>query len=188
MGFSYYHHSLTPGFGSSQLFFALKGKLPQQSEQQSELNISHTQLYVEMELNIQYLKIIGMDRNQIGSSLCSFTYFLLCYKRIQPTAHHIFSSILFSVFGKALISHCCIPIQLIAVLREVKYLNFQQQKEIPDSAGSLFSQNETLQKFVDNLDLIVGWYNKVFIYQLPDCKSHSFNQKQRSVWLTIKWR
>ncbi|KAK9406983.1 dynein heavy chain 17 axonemal [Crotalus adamanteus] len=50
--------------------------------------------------------------------------------------------------------------KLIAVLREVKYLNFQQQKEIPDSAGSLFSQNETLQKFVDNLDLIVGWYNK----------------------------
>ncbi|XP_039201063.1 dynein heavy chain 17, axonemal isoform X2 [Crotalus tigris] len=57
--------------------------------------------------------------------------------------------------------------ELIAVLREVKYLNFQQQKEIPDSAGSLFSQNETLQKFVDNLDLIVGWYNKIKRTILP---------------------
>ncbi|KAM9119118.1 dynein axonemal heavy chain 17-like [Pangshura tecta] len=50
--------------------------------------------------------------------------------------------------------------ELVAVLREVKYLNFQKQKDIPDSAGNLFSQNETFRKFVDNLDLIVGWYNK----------------------------
>ncbi|KFP53735.1 Dynein heavy chain 17, axonemal, partial [Cathartes aura] len=50
--------------------------------------------------------------------------------------------------------------ELIAVLREVKYLNFQQQKDIPGSAESLFAQNETFQKFVDNLDLIVGWYNE----------------------------
>ncbi|NXL59531.1 DYH17 protein, partial [Chordeiles acutipennis] len=50
--------------------------------------------------------------------------------------------------------------ELVAVLREVKYLNFQQQKDIPGSAESLFAQNETFQKFVDNLDLIVGWYNE----------------------------
>uniref|UniRef100_A0A8B9NN00 Dynein axonemal heavy chain 17 n=1 Tax=Accipiter nisus TaxID=211598 RepID=A0A8B9NN00_9AVES len=50
--------------------------------------------------------------------------------------------------------------ELVAVLREVKYLNFQQQKDIPGNAESLFAQNETFQKFVDNLDLIVGWYNK----------------------------
>lgn len=50
--------------------------------------------------------------------------------------------------------------QLVTVLREVKYLNFQQQKDIPGNAESLFAQNETFQKFVDNLDLIVGWYNK----------------------------
>ncbi|KAL4687709.1 hypothetical protein H8959_019837 [Pygathrix nigripes] len=49
---------------------------------------------------------------------------------------------------------------LVAVLREVKYLNFQQQKEIPDSAESLFSENETFRKFVGNLELIVGWYNE----------------------------
>ncbi|XP_037666336.1 dynein heavy chain 17, axonemal [Choloepus didactylus] len=50
---------------------------------------------------------------------------------------------------------------LVAVLREVKYLNFQQQKEMPDSAESLFSQNETFRKFVGNLELIVGWYNEI---------------------------
>lgn len=49
----------------------------------------------------------------------------------------------------------------MAVLREVKYLNFQQQKEIPDSAEKLFSENETFRKFVGNLELIVGWYNEV---------------------------
>ncbi|XP_075760265.1 dynein axonemal heavy chain 17 isoform X2 [Pelodiscus sinensis] len=51
--------------------------------------------------------------------------------------------------------------ELVAVLREVKYLSFQKQKDIPESAGSLFSQNETFRKFLDNLDLIVGWYNKI---------------------------
>lgn len=50
---------------------------------------------------------------------------------------------------------------MVAVLREVKYLNFQQQKEIPESAEKLFSENETFRKFVGNLELIVGWYNEV---------------------------
>ncbi|CAM9713793.1 unnamed protein product [Bubo scandiacus] len=57
--------------------------------------------------------------------------------------------------------------ELVAVLREVKYLNLQQQQDIPGSAGSLFAQNETFQKFVDNLDLIVGWYNEVKQKLLP---------------------
>lgn len=49
----------------------------------------------------------------------------------------------------------------MAVLREVKYLKFQQQQAMPLSAESLFSQNETFRKFVGNLELIVGWYNEV---------------------------
>lgn len=49
----------------------------------------------------------------------------------------------------------------MAVLREVKYLNFQHQKDIPTSAENLFSQYETFRKFVGNLELIVGWYNEV---------------------------
>lgn len=54
----------------------------------------------------------------------------------------------------------------MAVLREVKYLNFQQQKEIPGSAEKLFSENEIFRKFVGNLELIVGWYNEVSWYWL----------------------
>ncbi|XP_006869595.1 PREDICTED: dynein heavy chain 17, axonemal [Chrysochloris asiatica] len=56
---------------------------------------------------------------------------------------------------------------LVAVLREVKYLTFQQQKEMPDSAESLFSQNETFRKFVGNLELIVGWYNEIKTTVMP---------------------
>ncbi|NXK40473.1 DYH17 protein, partial [Piprites chloris] len=50
--------------------------------------------------------------------------------------------------------------ELTAVLREVKYLNIQQQQDIPESAERLFAQNETFQKLGDNLSLIVGWYNE----------------------------
>ncbi|NXP52612.1 DYH17 protein, partial [Heliornis fulica] len=50
--------------------------------------------------------------------------------------------------------------ELAAVLREVKYLSSQQGQDIPSSAKSLFAQNQTFQKFVDNLDLIAGWYNQ----------------------------
>ncbi|XP_021270931.1 dynein heavy chain 17, axonemal [Numida meleagris] len=57
--------------------------------------------------------------------------------------------------------------KLSAVLREVKYLGFQKQKDIPGGAESLFGQKETLQKFVDNLDLMTGWYNKVKQTALP---------------------
>uniref|UniRef100_A0A8C3J4X5 Dynein axonemal heavy chain 17 n=1 Tax=Calidris pygmaea TaxID=425635 RepID=A0A8C3J4X5_9CHAR len=57
--------------------------------------------------------------------------------------------------------------ELVAVLREVKYLNFQQQEDIPGSAESLFAQNKTFQMFVDNLDLIVGWYNELKRRLLP---------------------
>lgn len=66
----------------------------------------------------------------------------------------MFRALLTNVFSGRRVS------QLAAVLREVKYLNFQQQKDIPGSAESLFAQNETFRKFVDNLDLIVGWYNE----------------------------
>ncbi|XP_062482469.1 dynein axonemal heavy chain 17 isoform X3 [Pezoporus occidentalis] len=56
--------------------------------------------------------------------------------------------------------------ELMAVLREVKYLNFQEM-DIPSSAETLFAQNEMFQQFVDNLDLITGWYNEVKLRLLP---------------------
>ncbi|XP_078510049.1 dynein axonemal heavy chain 17 isoform X2 [Lissotriton helveticus] len=57
--------------------------------------------------------------------------------------------------------------ELVAVLREVKYLHAQEQKEIPESAGKFFDQNETFRNFVSNLELIVGWYNKIKQTILP---------------------
>ncbi|XP_069511343.1 dynein axonemal heavy chain 17 [Ambystoma mexicanum] len=57
--------------------------------------------------------------------------------------------------------------ELVAVLREVKYLHAQDQKDIPESAGKLFDQSETFQSFVSNLELVAGWYNKIKQTILP---------------------
>ena len=51
--------------------------------------------------------------------------------------------------------------QLVAVLREVKYLEIREKEEIPGSAATMYSKNDTFRKFVANLDLTVQWYNKV---------------------------
>lgn len=53
---------------------------------------------------------------------------------------------------------------MIAVLREVKYLENSQNEtleSIPESATGIYSRNETFHKFLSNLDLTVAWYNKV---------------------------
>ena len=62
-------------------------------------------------------------------------------------------------------SHCPHSIlQLIALLREVKYLE-QAQNEvietIPDSATCVYERNETFHKYCANLDLTVAWYNNI---------------------------
>ncbi|XP_058960986.2 dynein beta chain, ciliary-like [Pocillopora verrucosa] len=54
--------------------------------------------------------------------------------------------------------------QLVAVLREVRYLETAQNEtleNIPESATNIYSRNETFHKFLSNLDLTVAWYNKV---------------------------
>ena len=50
---------------------------------------------------------------------------------------------------------------MVAVLREVKYLEIREKEEVPNSASSIYSKNDTFRKFVANLDLTVQWYNKV---------------------------
>ncbi|KAL2078484.1 hypothetical protein ACEWY4_026169 [Coilia grayii] len=57
--------------------------------------------------------------------------------------------------------------QLVAVLREVKYLTIQGQEGIPPSAADVFANYETFRKYVSNLDLIVFWYNEVCATVLP---------------------
>ena len=51
--------------------------------------------------------------------------------------------------------------QLIAVLREVKYLEQRNKEEIPDSAAKIYERNDIFRQYINNLDLTVQWYNKV---------------------------
>uniref|UniRef100_A0A4W3JPZ5 Dynein axonemal heavy chain 11 n=1 Tax=Callorhinchus milii TaxID=7868 RepID=A0A4W3JPZ5_CALMI len=50
--------------------------------------------------------------------------------------------------------------QLVAVLREVKYLQVLNQANIPEAALAIFKKRETLTK-VCSLELMVQWYNKL---------------------------
>lgn len=55
-------------------------------------------------------------------------------------------------------------LQLTALLREVKYLEQQDassHRELPESAASVFQQNETYRKYLQNLDVVVALYNSV---------------------------
>jgi len=53
--------------------------------------------------------------------------------------------------------------QLVALLREVKYLEMQQEanRVIPEKAAAVFEQNETYRKYLQNLDVTVHLYNSV---------------------------
>lgn len=55
-------------------------------------------------------------------------------------------------------------LQLVALLREVKYLNQRTDsadQSIPESAVAVFTQSETYRKYLQNLDVTVALYNKV---------------------------
>ena len=53
--------------------------------------------------------------------------------------------------------------QLVALLREVKYLEMQKDanRVIPEKAAAVFAQNETYRKYLQNLDVTVHLYNRV---------------------------
>jgi len=51
--------------------------------------------------------------------------------------------------------------QLVAVLKEVHYLQSRSFENVPDRAVELHSRRDELRKYVINLDLIVHFYNKV---------------------------
>ncbi len=62
--------------------------------------------------------------------------------------------------------------QLVAVLREVKYLKQlnggdegeEEVRQIPEKAVTLYAKDETYCKFLQNLDVTVTLYNKVSTY------------------------
>ncbi|XP_063306953.1 dynein axonemal heavy chain 11 [Pelobates fuscus] len=51
--------------------------------------------------------------------------------------------------------------KLVAVLREVKYLQILNQTDIPKAALIIYEKRELLHKYIGNLDLIVLWYNNL---------------------------
>lgn len=51
--------------------------------------------------------------------------------------------------------------QLVAVLREVKYIDIDATRELPGSATAIYAENETLRQFINSLDLTATWYNHV---------------------------
>ncbi|KAK3559476.1 hypothetical protein QTP86_013663 [Hemibagrus guttatus] len=57
--------------------------------------------------------------------------------------------------------------QLVAVMREVKYLTMLDQDAIPPCAADIFAKHETFQKYVASLYLIVSVYNQVQAALLP---------------------
>ena len=56
------------------------------------------------------------------------------------------------------------PPQLVALLREVKYLKQRGgvlQQPMPDSAATVYGQNETYRRYMQSLDVVVSLYNSV---------------------------
>jgi len=51
--------------------------------------------------------------------------------------------------------------QLVAVLKEVNYLQSRSYENVPDGALELFSRRDELRKYVINLELAVHFYNKI---------------------------
>ncbi|MEE6489662.1 hypothetical protein FKM82_015640 [Ascaphus truei] len=51
--------------------------------------------------------------------------------------------------------------KLVAVLREVKYLEIQRHSNIPEEAKELYVKRKTLHKHIGNLNLITQWFNRL---------------------------
>ncbi|XP_040289656.1 dynein heavy chain 11, axonemal [Bufo bufo] len=51
--------------------------------------------------------------------------------------------------------------KLVAVLREVKYLQVLNHTDLPKAALSIFEKKEILHKYIGSLELVVHWYNAV---------------------------
>ena len=47
--------------------------------------------------------------------------------------------------------------QLVAMLREVRYLKMLEKQGIPPDALNLFNRSETLHTWIGNLNLCVEW-------------------------------
>ncbi|XP_021937393.1 dynein beta chain, ciliary isoform X2 [Zootermopsis nevadensis] len=57
--------------------------------------------------------------------------------------------------------------ELVAILREVHYLNLMGHKDIPVAGLCIYEQSETFRKYTSNLNHTIQWYNKVLRQSLP---------------------
>ena len=78
------------------------------------------------------------------------------------TAHLPLSYALFTV-RPSVHPHRC-SLQLVAVLREVKYLAATQMESIPEVAVQIYTTRGQLQQYMTNLELLSRQYNKVPLY------------------------
>ena len=87
--------------------------------------------------------------------------------------------------------------QLVAVLREVHYLNQrkygQEERPVPESAVTIYSENETFLKYLHNLTLVQDLYNKVretildVEYPLIEQELRGIDDKLNQAISSINW-
>ena len=85
-------------------------------------------------------------------------------------------------------------LQLVAVLREVKYLLIRNMEEIPESASQLYANNDTLLMYVAHLDLTVAWYNKIretvleVEYPIIEAQLQAIDTQLQQAEQTLDWQ
>ena len=87
-------------------------------------------------------------------------------------------------------------LQLVAILREVKYLettDSESMESIPDSAKTVYLRNEEFHKYCANLDLTVAWYNQIretiieVEYPLIDNQLKEIDQQLEQAEKSLTW-
>ncbi|CAF4205819.1 unnamed protein product, partial [Rotaria magnacalcarata] len=51
--------------------------------------------------------------------------------------------------------------QLETVLREVRYLEIKDRKDIPQAALEIYKENDTFLSYINNLNYTITFYNKI---------------------------
>uniref|UniRef100_H2ZKA8 AAA+ ATPase domain-containing protein n=1 Tax=Ciona savignyi TaxID=51511 RepID=H2ZKA8_CIOSA len=84
--------------------------------------------------------------------------------------------------------------QLVAVLREVRYMKYLNRLDIPDVALELYENHEMFRKYCANLDLTVAWYNEVrnsvvdVEYPLVEGQLHEIDDVLRQAETQLCWK
>ncbi|XP_029444925.1 dynein heavy chain 11, axonemal [Rhinatrema bivittatum] len=84
--------------------------------------------------------------------------------------------------------------KLVAVLREVKYLQMLNQSNIPEAAMHIFEKRDTFIKFLGSLELLVQWYNKIKLtvleveYPLLDNDLKIINEQLKEAEESLTWK